>query len=1026
MREQLRRRLAQSATAGPEQRRGHLAAARGLAEDYAIAWRDSVLIRMVDRFESLPARDRVTQVLADSLRRAGFQAFPRAGPAAAMRLWRESRIRSASIGDSSGLAATLGNLGAGFLALDELDSARIHLARSRALARQIRDWRTLGNVLGTLGALEKAASNDAAARIAYTDALSIRGRSGDDRGAAADKNNLGLLAESAGDTATARRFFEAALRRNRRAGRAGAAGVNLANLANLAIADGRYADAATLYRDALALHRRAGELVDAGLDLHDIGALELRQGKYRAAVDALAEAVSILDETGPPAEAAAVSADLASAYAAMGDVGNAIRVLDRAEIASRAAAPGTLALLTLVRADIAVDIGNPDAARTAYARAESLYLSEGDVPGATEAQQGLGLLQLRRGNYRDAARTLAAASESQRAAGEHRGSALTDLILGRAMLEQGDTTGAAATIRRARLALHRIGDPVGEAAAFAASGELAERHGRTRDAEAMYRSGLRRLTGLTAPTVDMQLRWGLGRTLRTRGALAAAARELQLAIDAVEHTAMRVTTAELRKSMLSGTGQIYAELALVEHARGRDAIAFETSERLRSRQMRELMAHGAIPSPPNVDGRFAERERHLRGRIDELQGGGPGASSRSALMRDIPEASNGATGRESLAEAQTAYGTLLGELARTAPDYATLLRPPTASHRAVAAHLRADEALLEYLVSDSMTLLFVITRDSLRAFPIPIGRRGLAAAIDFARAAITRRPATLSPEPWALPLRRLHRLLVQPAEASGMLRGVRTLIIAPHAELNFLPFAALMPASGARYLVETYDVGYVPSAAIWMQLGARARPSSNGRTLIVAPFPSTLPGSRDEAAGIRQVYGRDATLLIGPEATERAFTNVVSGYSTVHLATYGVLNRQNPLFSHVAFAPDAGGAGRLEVQEVFGLALRARLLVLSACETGLGSGSTSDVPPGDDWVGLVRAFLFAGADNVMATLWPIEDRSTSLIIPRVHGSLVRGGSVARSLALAQRSALRDPATAAPRHWAALVLVGAVR
>ena len=164
---------------------------------------------------------------------------------------------------------------------------------------------------------------------------------------------------------------------------------------------------------------------------------------------------------------------------------------------------------------------------------------------------------------------------------------------------------------------------------------------------------------------------------------------------------------------------------------------------------------------------------------------------------------------------------------------------------------------------------------------------------------------------------------------------------------------------------------------------------------------------------------------MGPSATEPAFARAVPSYSIVHLATFGVLNRQNPLFSYVAFAPDPAGGERLEVQEVFGLSLRARLLVLSACETGLGSGAGSDVPPGDDWVGLVRAFLFAGADNVMATLWPIEDRSTSLIIPRFYRAL-REGEAARSLAVAQREALRDPATAAPRHWSAFVLVGAVR
>ena len=76
------------------------------------------------------------------------------------------------------------------------------------------------------------------------------------------------------------------------------------------------------------------------------------------------------------------------------------------------------------------------------------------------------------------------------------------------------------------------------------------------------------------------------------------------------------------------------------------------------------------------------------------------------------------------------------------------------------------------------------------------------------------------------------------------------------------------------------------------------------------------------------------------------------------------------LFSFVQLSGGGGDSdGRLEVHEVFGLSLSARLVVLSACQTGLASGAVADVPAGDDWVGLVRAFLGAGAQNVIATLW---------------------------------------------------------
>jgi len=143
----------------------------------------------------------------------------------------------------------------------------------------------------------------------------------------------------------------------------------------------------------------------------------------------------------------------------------------------------------------------------------------------------------------------------------------------------------------------------------------------------------------------------------------------------------------------------------------------------------------------------------------------------------------------------------------------------------------------------------------------------------------------------------------------------------------------------------------------------------------------------------------------------------------LHLATYGVLNKQNPLFSFVQLAPDGGDDGRLEVHEVFGLHLAADLVVLSACQTGLGSGALADVPAGDDWVGLTRAFLHAGARHVVATLWPVDDWATAALMERFYGGADVAADPARALAEAQRAMLTTPATAHPFYWAGFVNVG---
>ncbi|MGE5927393.1 MAG: CHAT domain-containing protein, partial [Gemmatimonadota bacterium] len=910
VREVFRRRIAAAVAARSEAARaGELAAARQLADAYAVAWNDSLFLEELARFERRPGHERSVKVASDSLRRAGFDIFSREGPEAAIGRWEQSRRLAESIRDSAGLAATLSNLGAAHLALENTDSAAALLARSRALAERVRDWRTLGNILGHLGRLEEARGDLGAARTAYTRALAMRPLSGDDRGAAADENNLGLIALLHGDTTAARLAFESALARNRRAGRSGAAAVNLINLANLAATDGRFTRASALYQEALTLHRGAGEVAAAGLDLQGIGNLSLRLGDYRAAIAALDEAAGILIRTGPPEAAVAAHADLAQAYAGVGDLRAAAHAVRRAEPSARTAGPSALATLALVRGDLALDANALAEAESEYARAESLFVQAQDDAGTAAARQGLGALQLRRGDARAAVRTFAASATAQRAAGELRGAALTDLLLGAAQAELGDDAAALATTRRAQVALRALGDPVAEASAFASLGDLAERAGRTGEAEAAFRRGIAVLGRREAPGMVAVLRWGLGRSLRARRDLEGASRELHAAIAAVERVAGRLPIGATRSLLLGDVADLHAELALVEHARGHTALAFEASERLRGRQMRELLARGSVAAPPGLDRALALRERELRRHIAELE---RGASLLAASgLRDLAGPAPDPAPDAAIATARSEHALTLETLGATAPPYAGLVTLPRVDHREVAEQLERGQALLEYLVTDSATLLFVVTTDSTAVVRIPVGRRELAAAVDFSRAAIETAPATGTREPWRPPLRRLHRLLVAPAEGTGLLRSVRSLLIAPHAELHYLPFAALLAGPGDTYLVERYEIAYVPSAAIWMELGSRPRVAGNGSVLALAPFPGSLPGSRDEVRAIGRLFGKRANVVVGAGATEGVLRAAAPAYSVVHLATYGILNRRNPLFSFVSLAPEGEAEGRL-------------------------------------------------------------------------------------------------------------------
>jgi len=287
------------------------------------------------------------------------------------------------------------------------------------------------------------------------------------------------------------------------------------------------------------------------------------------------------------------------------------------------------------------------------------------------------------------------------------------------------------------------------------------------------------------------------------------------------------------------------------------------------------------------------------------------------------------------------------------------------------------------------------------------------------------KPGTSSAELWRIPLRRLYLNLIQPVEQRGYLRGKRTLVIAPHSELHFLPFGALIqPGRADHFLIEQMQVLYTPSASVWVQLGAASQVQLRQNVLAFAPQVNRLPASRDEVLAIGRIYGSRSTVRMGSQATESELRRDLPRAGTVHLATFGVLNKHNPLFSFVELAPSGRDDGHLEVNEVFGLGLKGQLVVLSACQTALGSGAIADVPPGDDWVGLVEAFLQAGAGSVLASLWPVDDRATATLMEEFHKRAAKGQAPLAALAEAQRILIRNPRTARPFYWAGFVINGA--
>jgi CHAT domain-containing protein len=998
---------------------GDLVAARRLAAAHAEAWSDSFLIRDVQRFAAWPPSRRAARVWVDSVRRVGVAAFGRDGPMAAIAVWRRAYRRASANSDSAAMAGLFANIGAGFLEESRLDSAEPYLERAHTLSVTVGDRRVEGNAVQLLADIQAERGELERARQGYARAVTLREQIGDSRGLASARTSMGLLAQAVGDLADARRQFEAALAINRRDGRDESAAVNLVNLAGLASLEGDFARAEQWYRDALATWRTREQWADAAVALHGLGQLELRRGDYPAAVAVLREALVILDRTGPVGDAVEVRRFLASALAARGDLQGAIDHLRIAQTqADSGAAPDVRAGLALARGDLAFQLNQLAEAGRWYALAEVRFRQAEDWAGVAEAQQGQGLILIERDDFARAQPLLEAALRSQREAGNRRGAELTRLLLGRLAALRGDTATARRQLDGAIAELDRLADPVATAAALAERGSLEV----GAVAESLYRAGLARLDGRVAPEVAWGLHLGLAQAFRARGAMDAAARELRTAAADLQRAGRSLVLPERRAAFLADKWDVYAELALVERARGRPGAAFEASERLRARDMVELLGRGRVSAPSDTAAELVAREQDLRRRIAELMQEAEGAGSGELRGPDLTLPA-GAT-RAALLRAQEFYAELLLELRERAPRHAALLSRDVAEWRDVAQRLAPDEAFVEYLLTDSASLAFVVVRDSLSVVDLGVGRREVARQVEFARGTLERRAVQQADSMWRAPLRRLHGELIAPIEDAGLLAGKTRLVLVPHAELHYLPFAALTDAAGegqARFLVERYELALTPSASVWLALARRRSPGGSAGALALAPKPDVLPASRREVEAIGRRLGTDALVVAGGDATEAAFRREAPRRRVLHLATYGLLNKQNPLFSFVELGAGEGHDGRLEVHEVFGLDLAADLVVLSACQTGLGSGAVADVPAGDDWVSLTRAFLHAGAASVVATLWPVEDLATASLMEQFYGNTPERDP-ARALARAQRALLTRTATSHPFYWAGFVTV----
>ena len=324
--------------------------------------------------------------------------------------------------------------------------------------------------------------------------------------------------------------------------------------------------------------------------------------------------------------------------------------------------------------------------------------------------------------------------------------------------------------------------------------------------------------------------------------------------------------------------------------------------------------------------------------------------------------------------------------------------------------LAPGEAVLQFHVLDERSVVWLIGPASMAAAELPLGQAALATQVDTFRTSVIERKRNTT----AL-AQTLHRALL----AGVDLKSVTRLFVVPHGPLHYLPFQALHDGRG--WLIERTALAVWPSSAVGSHL--LSRESQSVASMLGFGNPSSdrnvpLPGAEREVQKVAQSF-RQSDVYIQQDATKQRFKLDANKAGVVHVAAHAELDEVDPLFSRILFASSSSETGLLEAREIYGLELAGvQLITLSACESGLGK-----VARGDEILGFTRSFLSAGASSIVASLWPVADDATEVLMNRLYGELSGGRDLMLGMQVAQLEVLRNRRFAHPFFWAPFNVIG---
>lgn len=811
-------------------------------------------------------------------------------------------------------------------------------------------------------------------------------------------------------------------------------------LSDLQIVDNHLGDAVKSNEAALSIWRELNLPDEQAGILINLGFIEYRKGAWQECISLLTQAQGLLDEDSEPFRMGQINAGIAEAFM-----------------------EGGIPEAGLIRAKQAVEY---------YRRAED---PRGIVSTAWDVGKAYYLLK----DYPAAIASLQQTARDADAIGVRRIVAFCHDFLGRIYAATGEPDRASKEYQTALNLYIQLQNPRETARTRVLIGNIHARQGEVDKARHQFQVALKSFDQLSDPVNQSAALHARGKLELELNNLDLADDYLRRSIEVTENIRRLSTAADLMTAVSATVHdryESYIDCLMRKHERdpeqGFAMRAFETSELARARALAELLRATQTNLVAGVDRELSAQEISLRQSLHAKE------NARLNLLGKPHKQQELTALQADLAILEARYKQVREQIRLQYPPYEQITEPTAMSLEQIQKQILSDDRnlLIEYSLGDERSYLWVVSRTEFSSYRLP-GRDEINKPAQRLHQLLSARPANTpasDDKELFAEIFELSRMLLEPA--TEKLRGKRLIIVADGA-LQFIPFQALVsprrspqnsltPTWGEDYrpLLADHEIINEPSASTLALLiresasrrraigsvailadpvfeaddprigaggGTQSQPPNDSaifrdieKSIDGGPVPRLL-ASREEAEAIMQIVPwRTGFKALDFEANRGTVsTAAFADHSIVHFATHARLHNERPQLSGIVLSRfDSRGQpqdGDLRMSDIYGLKLPVDLVVLSACQTGLGKEVR-----GEGLIGLTRGFMYAGASGVAASLWKVDDDATAELMARFYeGMFQKGLTSAAAMREAQLWMWQQERWRAPYFWAAFIIQG---